>query len=208
MSKKIIILSLVLILLIGCTEMPKEKKEIDLNVEYELATFAGGCFWCTEAGFEKHDGVLEVISGYTGGEEANPTYQEVSASKTGHLESIEVKYDPNKISYTDLLEIFWRMIDPTDDGGSFVDRGNQYRSAIFYHDEEQRQLTEESKKRLESSGRYDKPIVTEILHAGKFYSAEEYHQDYYKKNPLKYKVYRLGSGRDQYIERVWGDEKD
>lgn len=207
MLKKIIILVIVSLLITGCaTEMPKTKKEI--NVEYELATFAGGCFWCTEAGFEKYDGVLEVISGYTGGEEENPTYQEVSAGKTSHLESIEIKYDPKKINYNDLLEIFWRMIDPTDDGGSFVDRGEQYTSAIFYHNEEQKRLAEESKKRLEASGRYDKPIVTAIRSAGKFYPAEEYHQDYYKKSPLKYKSYRFGSGRDQYIERVWGDDKD
>jgi len=149
----------------------------------EKATFAGGCFWCMEAPFEKVDGVIQVISGYTGGHVAHPTYEQVSSGSTGHLESIQVTYDPGKVSYEKLLDIFWRQIDPTDAGGSFVDRGKQYRSAIFYNTEEQRRLAEESKKRLEESGRFDKPIETEILKLGEFYPAEDYHQYYYDKNP-------------------------
>jgi peptide methionine sulfoxide reductase msrA/msrB len=172
----------------------------------ETATFAGGCFWCMEAPFEKLDGVIQVISGYTGGHVANPTYEQVSSGSTGHLESIQVTYDPAKISYEKLLDVFWRQIDPTDGGGSFVDRGQQYRSAIFYQNEDQKRLAEESKKRLGESGRYDKPIVTEILKLGEFYPAEDYHQDYYKRNPIRYKYYRYNSGRDQYLKKVWGEE--
>ena len=170
------------------------------------AYFAGGCFWCTESDLEKVDGVLEVISGYTGGTVENPTYEQVSAGGTGHLESIKVIYDPAKVTYQQLLDAFWRHIDPTDAGGSFVDRGSQYRSAIFYQDEEQKRLAEESKAALNKSGRFDKPVVTEILPLTKFYPAEEYHQDYYKKNPLRYKFYRYRSGRDQFLEKVWGHE--
>ena len=171
------------------------------------AVFAGGCFWCMEAPFEKLDGVSEVISGYTGGAQLNPTYQEVSAGGTGHTEAVEVLYDPQLVSYEKLLEVFWKQIDPTDADGQFVDRGDQYRSGIFYLDAKQKQLAEESKQQLGESGRFDKPIVTEITAAGKFYPAEEYHQDYHSKNPIRYWYYRGGSGRDDYLDKVWGKDR-
>lgn len=172
----------------------------------ETATFAGGCFWCMEAPFEKLDGVHRVISGYTGGHLENPTYEAVSSGKTGHAEAIQVSYDPEKISYEKLLEVFWRQIDPTDKGGSFVDRGSQYRSAIFYHNTAQKKLAEASRQKLASSGRFDAPIVTEIVPLDKFYPAEAYHQDYYKNHPIRYKFYRHGSGRDQFLEKAWGGD--
>jgi len=171
---------------------------------YEKATFAGGCFWCMEPPFEKLDGVIEVISGYVGGTKENPTYYEVSGGGTGHAEAIQVVYDPSKVTYQQLLEVFWEQIDPTDIEGQFVDRGDQYRPAIFYYDEDQKRLAEESRKALEKSGRYDRPIVTPLLKATQFYPAEEYHQDYYKKEPLRYKMYRSNSGRDPYLKKVWG----
>ena len=172
----------------------------------ETATFAGGCFWCMEAPFEKMDGVIDVVSGYTGGTLENPTYEQVSSGRSGHLEVIQITYDPEKISYEQLLDVFWRQIDPTDGGGSFVDRGPQYRSAVFYHNKMQKQAAEKSKAELSSSGRYNGPIATEILQAGTFYPAEDYHQDYYKKNPIRYKFYRHGSGRDQFLKKIWADE--
>ena len=178
------------------------------NNSYKVATFAGGCFWCTESDFEKIEGVIDVVSGYIGGHEENPTYKEVSAGITGHTEAIKVTYDSGKVSYSQLLEVFWRHVDPTDPGGQFVDRGSQYRSAIFYHDEEQKRLAEESKKKLNGSGRFKKPIVTEIVPFDRFYPAENYHQDYYKKSPLRYKVYRFHSGRDQFLKKVWQDSKE
>lgn len=178
------------------------------NGETLIATFAGGCFWCMEAPFEKLTGVVAVISGYTGGDEVAPNYEAVSSGRTGHLEAIEIHYDPKQLSYTDLLNFFWRQIDPTDDGGSFVDRGPQYRSAIFFHDEAQRMQAKASKEALNQSGRYDKPIVTEIRNANVFYPAEDYHQDFYKKSPLRYKIYRAGSGRDRYLKTLWQDEKN
>jgi peptide methionine sulfoxide reductase msrA/msrB len=171
------------------------------------AVFAGGCFWCTESDFEKVPGVVEVVSGYTGGRVENPTYEQVSAGGTGHIEAVKVVYDPARVSYAELLEVFWRHVDPTDPGGQFVDRGEQYRSAVFYADERERRAAEESKRRLAASGRFSKPIATEILPLGPFYPAEEYHQDYYKKNPLRYGFYRSGSGRDQFLERAWAGEK-
>jgi peptide methionine sulfoxide reductase msrA/msrB len=174
----------------------------------QVATFAGGCFWCAEADFEKLPGVVKVISGYTGGQKKNPTYEEVSAGTTGHVEAVQVYYDPARVSYEALLDYFWRHIDPTDDGGQFVDRGSQYRSAIFYHNEAQKRLAEKSKEALSRSGKFAKPIVTEIRPFTVFYKAEEYHQDYYKKNPLRYKFYRYGSGRDQFLEKIWGKEKE
>lgn len=173
----------------------------------EKATFAGGCFWCMVPPFEKLDGVKEVVSGYTGGHKDNPTYEEVSSGKTGHVEAVQVSFDPSRISYEKLLNVFWRQIDPTDPGGQFVDRGAQYRSVIFSHTPQQKALAEKSRDELQKSGRFKKPIVTEILPAGKFYPAEEYHQDYYKKNPIRYKFYRYNSGRDQFLKKVWGDEK-
>jgi peptide methionine sulfoxide reductase msrA/msrB len=172
----------------------------------ETATFAGGCFWCMESAFEKHEGVTEAISGYMGGHMKNPTYEQVSSGKSGHLEVIQVVYDPEKIDYNTLLDLFWRQIDPTDGGGSFADRGPQYRSAVFYHTEEQKRLAEASRDQLQNSGRYEKPIVTEIRKAETFYPAEDYHQDYYRKNPIRYKFYRQGSGRDAYLKTVWGKD--
>ncbi|MDF1593248.1 MAG: peptide-methionine (R)-S-oxide reductase MsrB [Desulfobacterales bacterium] len=169
------------------------------------AVFAGGCFWCTESDFEKVDGVSEVISGYTGGNLTNPTYNQVSAGGTGHIEAVKVIYDPEKISYEKLLEIFWRHVDPTDAGGQFVDRGSQYRSAIFYATEEERQLAEASKKKLAAAGPFKKPIDTDILRLGPFYKAEAYHQDYYRNNPIRYNWYRSGSGRDQFLKEAWAN---
>jgi peptide methionine sulfoxide reductase msrA/msrB len=180
------------------------KQEMNL----QTATFAGGCFWCTESDFEKLPGVVKVISGYTGGTKENPTYDEVSSGTTGHVEAVQVYYDPTKITYEELLDYFWRHVDPTDASGQFVDRGSQYRSAIFYHDEEQRRLAEKSKEVLSKSGKFNKPIVTEILKFNKFYGAEDYHQDYYKTHALKYKFYRYASGRDQFLEKVWGKEAE
>ena len=171
------------------------------------ATFAGGCFWCMESPFEKLDGVSDVVSGYTGGDVENPTYKQVCSHTTGHYEAIQVTYDSGKISYSDLLEVFWRQIDPTDDGGQFVDRGSPYLSAIFAHDDEQRIEAEDSIARLTESGRFDEPIVTAVIDASKFYPAEEYHQDYYKKSSVKYKYYRLLSGRDQFLDEAWGEDR-
>jgi len=171
----------------------------------EKAIFAGGCFWCMEPPFEKLDGVISVTSGYTGGHIKNPTYNQVSSGGTGHAEAVLVEYDPSKITYQKLLETFWRQINPTDAGGQFVDRGDSYRTGIYYYDEEQKNLALQSKQNLEKSHRFDKPIVTEILPAGPFYPAEEYHQDYYKKNPIRYKYYRYGSGRDQFLQKIWGE---
>ena len=170
------------------------------------ATFAGGCFWCVEADFEKVDGVVQVISGYTGGHVQHPSYEAVSAGKTGHVEAVQVIYDPDKVSYSQLLDVFWRHVDPTDSGGQFVDRGSQYRTAIFYHDEEQKRMAEESRRELEGSGRFDKPVVTEIVPFSAFYEAEGYHQDYYRKNPLRYRFYRWSSGRDHFLDKAWGNE--
>lgn len=175
----------------------------DAQTMFDKATFAGGCFWCMEHPFEKLEGVLDVVSGYTGGREKDPAYEEVSSGKTGHVEAVQITFDPSKISYQKLLEVFWRQIDPTDTGGQFVDRGKQYRTAIFYHNEEQKALAEKSKSELNKSERFIKPVVTEIKSATTFYEAESYHQDYSEKNPIRYKFYRYRSGRDQYLEKVW-----
>ena len=180
----------------------------DAEKRVENATFAGGCFWCMEPPFEKLKGVTEVIAGYTGGHTDHPKYEEVSSGSTGHAEAVEIHYDPAQITYAKLLDVFWHNIDPTTRNRQFVDSGTQYRTAIFYHNEEQKRLAEESKKRLEASGRFGKPIVTEIVPAGPFYPAEEYHQDYYKKSSARYKFYRFNSGRDQYLEKIWGKDKD
>ncbi len=196
------------ILLIGLLIAPftqgMEQKEASTDKPH-VATFAGGCFWCTESDFEKLDGVVRVISGYTGGEVENPGYEQVSSGTTQHLESVEVIYDPKRISYDDLLNAFWRMIDPTDDGGQFIDRGHPYTSAIFVHNAEQREAAEASRESLSKSGRYDKPIVTPIRDARPFYPAEAYHQNYAKKNPIRYRFYRWNSGRDQFLEKIWGE---
>jgi len=167
------------------------------------ATFAGGCFWCMEPPFEKLPGVVSVTSGYTGGKETAPSYKEVSSGRTGHVEAIQVKYDPTVISYEYLLKVFWRQIDPTDDEGQFADRGKQYRAAIFAYDRTQHELAEASKRNLEKSGIFKAPIVTPVRWAEPFYAAENYHQDYYKKNPAHYKRYRAGSGREGFLEAVW-----
>ncbi len=173
--------------------------------DLRTATFAGGCFWCIEADFEKTDGVVEVISGYSGGQEENPAYEEVAAGGTGHAEAIQVVFDPKEVSYSELLDFFWRHVDPTDPGGQFADRGTPYRTSIFYHDEEQKRLAEASKLELMESGVFDKPIATEIVKFENFYRAEEYHQDYYKTHELRYKYYRWNSGRDHFLYRVWRD---
>ncbi|MGB5746820.1 MAG: peptide-methionine (R)-S-oxide reductase MsrB [Desulfobacterales bacterium] len=177
----------------------------DENTTFKIATLAGGCFWCVESDFEKVDGVVKAVSGYTGGTKDNPTYNEVSAGGSGHVEAVQIHYDPTKITYKELLVVFWRHVDPTDAGGQFVDRGGQYRTAIFYHDDEQRQIALASKKELDESGRFSKPIATEIIEFKKFYEAEEYHQDYYKKSALRYKFYRYNSGRDQFLKMAWKD---
>ncbi len=171
-----------------------------------VATFAGGCFWCVESGFEMLPGVVEVISGYSGGDTEDPTYETVSSGATGHTEAIQVYYDPAKIGYETLVASLWRQIDPTDSEGQFSDRGRQYRPAIFYHDEEQRKIAEASASALEQSGRYQRPLAMEIVPFERFYRAEAYHQNYYRKNPIRYRYYRRGSGRDRFLERVWGDE--
>lgn len=170
------------------------------------AIFAGGCFWCMEQPFDELDGVLSTTSGYIGGHTPSPTYSQISAGDTGHAEAVEVVYDPAKIGYDRLLEVFWRNVDPLDAGGQFCDRGDQYRTAVFYTTEEQRQAAERSKQELTASGRFDEPIVTPIVEADKFYTAEDYHQDYYMTNPVRYKFYRYRCGRDERLREVWGDE--
>lgn len=173
-------------------------------IKTELATFAGGCFWCMEAPFDKLGGVISVTVGYSGGELKNPTYEQVSAGGTGHAESIQIAFDPSRVSYTKLLDIYWHNIDPTVKDRQFCDVGHQYRSAIFFHNEEQRKLATQSKEALEKSKPFSGPIVTEIVPAGEFYKAEEYHQHYYKKNPLRYTFYRTGCGRDRRLKELWG----
>ncbi len=209
-------IALFLIVILACTPVEQtliEEPEI-IAMEGEPmpegflnATFAGGCFWCTESDFEKLDGVISAVSGFSGGTEENPSYKQVSSGSTGHTEVVLVTYDPELVSYSQLVEHFWRHHDPTDNQGQFVDRGQQYRPAIFYHDEVQKMIAEESKKQLAASDIFEKPIVTEITPFTLFYAAEDYHQDYYKKNSVKYKVYRFGSGRDQFLEKIWGEEQ-
>ena len=172
----------------------------------DVATFAGGCFWCIESAFEKVDGVLSAISGYIDGQEANPSYQAVSAGRTGHTEAVEVTFDPTKVSYEKLLDTFWRNIDPTQADGQFADKGSQYRTGIYYHNETQKSVAEASKAALEKSGKFDQPIVVDIKEASTFYPAEDYHQDYYKKNPGHYKSYHFFSGRGPFIQKTWGKQ--
>lgn len=174
----------------------------------QVATFAGGCFWCMEHPFDDLDGVIATTSGYTGGHVDNPTYEQVTSGDTGHAEAVQVLFDPGRISYGQLLEVFWRQINPTQKNRQFCDVGSQYRTAIFYHDDEQKRLAEESKARMDKEGPFEGLIVTEIEPAGTFYPAEEYHQDYYRKNPLRYSFYRSNCGRDQYLEQIWGEEGD
>jgi peptide methionine sulfoxide reductase msrA/msrB len=185
----------------------KGRKEFDFMNKTEMATFAGGCFWCMVTPFEEWPGILKVESGYTGGHTENPTYKEVCSESTGHFEAVQITFDPSVISYEKIVSVFWKQIDPTDEGGQFFDRGDSYRTAIFYHNEEQKQIAEKSKVELQESGRFNKPIATLILPAQTFYKAEDYHQDYHKKNPFHYKRYRLGSGRDRFIKEHWEDRK-
>ena len=178
------------------------------NPRYETAVFAGGCFWCMVTPFEELPGIIRVVSGYTGGHTKSPTYEEVCSETTGHAEAVQITYDPELMPYEKLLNIFWQQIDPTDEGGQFHDRGSSYRTAIFYATEEQREKAERSKQELEASGRFDRPIATKIEPASEFYPAEDYHQDFHKKNPLRYRMYRKGSGRDAFIAEHWNTEKD
>jgi peptide-methionine (S)-S-oxide reductase len=172
--------------------------------QFETATLAGGCFWCVESDFDKVEGVISTTSGYTGGHAKNPTYKQVSAGGTGHAEAVQIVYDPAKVTYAELLEVYWRNIDPTTPNRQFCDAGSQYRAEIFYHDETQKDLAEQSKRKAESTKSFEAPIVTQITMASEFYPAEEYHQDYHSKNPIRYKVYRYGCGRDKRLEQLWG----
>ena len=179
---------------------------LSATADTEIATFAGGCFWCMEPPFDELDGVKSTTSGYIGGTKRNPTYQEVSAGRTGHTEAVKIVYDPVKISYGDLLKVFWRNIDPLTPNRQFCDGGSQYRSGIFYQNSEQQRLAEASRTALSDSGRFNQPIVTEVTEASKFYPAEDYHQNYYKKNPVRYKFYRFNCGRDKRLAQVWGED--
>lgn len=174
----------------------------------KVATFSGGCFWCMVKPFDQYDGVSKVVSGYIGGHLKNPTYEQVCSDTTGHIEAVQITYDDNIISYNELLDIFWKQIDPTDIGGQFNDRGHKYKTAIFYHDENQKEIAEKSKKDLENSNKFDKKIVTEIIPATTFYKAEDYHQYYYKKNPIHYNMYYKGSGRKDFIKNTWNNKYD
>ena len=211
-NMKTIILFFVLLTTACSPTETKNEMEIQpsasLSGNEEIATVAGGCFWCIEAPFEKIDGVSMVISGYAGGTEPDPTYKQVSSGSTDYVEAVQIYYDPVIISYSEILDIFWKQFDPTDAGGSFYDRGYQYTSAIFYHNEMQKQVAEESRKNLDNSRIFDKPIVTPIKKITTFYPAEEYHQDYYKKDPDRYYSYRKGSGRDAFIMKVWKDKNE
>lgn len=186
--------------------MNKEPVDPDVGEGLEAATFAGGCFWCMEPPFEDLEGVKSVVSGFSGGEKEDPAYREVATGMTDHTETVRITYDPEVVGYEKLLEIYWRSMDPTDDGGQFADRGSQYRPVIFYHDQEQKKLAEESRRELEENGPFDEPIVVPIEPAGKFWKAKEYHQNYYKKKPEEYKEYYRGSGRAGFLKRTWGKE--
>ncbi len=192
------------ILIGGLMIMSQDEGYADDGSQLSKATFAGGCFWCMEEAFEKVGGVTSAVSGYIGGQVENPTYEQVSAGGTGHTESIEVTFDSSKVTYAQLLEVFWRNVDPTTPNAQFCDHGNQYRTAIFYHDETQKQLIDESKKRIESTKTFPEAIVTEISPASDFYVAEEYHQDFYSKNPIRYKYYKWNCGRVKRLEQLWG----
>ena len=171
----------------------------------EKATFAGGCFWCMVKPFDSYDGIHAVVSGYTGGDLENPTYEQVCTNSTGHKEAVQITFDPSVFPYEKLVELFWMQIDPTDPGGQFYDRGSSYESAIFYHSDTQKEIAEASKIALQTSGKFSKPIVTPILEAKQFYPAEQYHQDYYKKNPTHYNRYQVGSGRAGFKQKMWGE---
>jgi len=183
---------------------PKFTEAKTTEAKTDVAILAGGCFWCMFPPFAKQSGILKVTAGYTGGTKDHPTYEEVSAGTTGHVEAIEIIFDPMKISYEQILERYWRTMDPTDASGQFNDRGTQYRSIIYYHDDIQKKIAEKSKEALEKSKRFEKKIVTQILPASKFWPAEDYHQDYYKKNPLHFQLYEKGSGRESFLKKHWG----
>lgn len=206
MKEIIISLLFLFTLFAGYTKADVDKKAVDTK-NLAKATFAGGCFWCMEPPFEQLDGIIEVTSGYSGGEVDNPTYEQVTSGKTGHLETVQILYDPQKISYGELLEVFWRNIDPTDVYGQFFDRGPQYGTAVFYHDQEQKELAEASKEKLGQSGKFDQPIVTEIRPYKNFYPAEDYHQNYYKTNSGRYNFYKMASGREKFLEKKWKDDE-
>ena len=194
----------------SCTSQPENPKTQPTAQELSgssKALFAGGCFWCMEPPFDKLEGVLSTTSGFAGGTEKNPAYKDVARGKTGHVEAVLIHFDEKKISYSKLLETYWRQINPTDKSGQFVDRGPQYRPVVFFYNEEQKKQIEKSKADLEKLGKFKKPITVEFLPATSFYPAEDYHQDYYQKNPIRYKYYRNGSGRDQYLEKIWGPKK-
>ena len=174
------------------------------NNHFEKATFAGGCFWCMQPPYDKLSGVVSTTVGYTGGTKANPTYEQVCMGTTGHAEAVEIVYDGSKVSYSQLLDVFWKSIDPTTLNQQFADRGTQYRTAVFYHNEEQKRLAVASKEKLERSGKFKKPIATEIVPASTFYPAEDTHQGYYKKCPIPYQLYKVGSGREHYLKETWG----
>jgi peptide methionine sulfoxide reductase msrA/msrB len=205
----ILVLAFIVFTQKGYSLKPVENN-MDDNKTYEIATLAGGCFWCIEAAFEKVEGVVGAVSGYSGGHVENPSYDQVVSGSTGHFEAVQVKFDPEKISYSKILETLFEQIDPTDGSGSFVDRGNQYRSAIFYHNETQKNEAKLLIDKINSSKRFDKKVVTGLIAFGNFYEAEVYHQDYYKKNPIRYKFYRSRSGRDQFIKKAWAksDKKE
>ncbi len=196
-----------LVVLNACANKEPEAYVAPETGELAVATFAGGCFWCVEAGLEVVPGVQEVVSGYTGGHVVNPTYRQVSGGGTGHVEAVQVYYDPGVVTYEQLLDAFWRQIDPTDRKGQFSDRGSEYRPVIFVETEAQRTAVEKSRQALDESGRYRKPVVIEILPSTTFYIAEANHQDYYKRNPLRYRYYRSGSGRDRFLKKVWGSKQ-
>lgn len=201
-----------MILMVAGTVMSNQNSKGNIIGEelekYEQATLAGGCFWCSEYTFEKVKGVAEVVSGYTGGHVENPTYQQVCSGTTGHYEAVRVYYDPEIVTFKDLLDVYWRHIDPTDSKGQFADKGSQYKTAIFYHNEEQKIEAEKSKSELEESGKFDKPIATEVLPLTNFYVAEEYHQDYYKKQADRFNTYKTYSGREDFIEENWGSHEN
>jgi peptide-methionine (S)-S-oxide reductase len=196
------------LLLLGCTAFNSNATDDPDKTPYQTATFAGGCFWCMEMPFDNLDGVISTTSGYTGGSRENPTYKEVSQGGTGHAEAVQIVYDPAKVSYNELLDVFWHNIDPTNANGQFCDWGNQYRSEIFYHNAEQEKLARQSLAALNELKPFDAPIVTKVTQAGRFYPAEDYHQDYYQKNPVRYKFYRFGCGRDKRLEELWGKTAD
>lgn len=209
MRKLILIAALITgICLIDLAEAGTMIRNDTSNKKFEKATFGGGCFWCMQYAFDKVKGVASTTVGYTGGVKTNPTYEEVSSGTTSHAEAIEILFYPSEITYSELLDVFWKNINPTTLDKQFADEGTQYRTAIFYHSEEQRKLAQASKERLAKSGKFDKPIVTGIVPASKFYKAEEYHQKYYEKNSLRYNAYHFGSGREQYLKKVWGDKPE